>query len=82
MISAPAPVYPVLAKDARVGGVVKLDAVIGQNGHIEDLKVLSGPPLLIDAAMDAVKQWTYHPTILNGVPIKVQTQILVTFQLG
>jgi protein TonB len=82
VISAPAPIYPVLAKDARVGGIVHLDATIGEDGHIENLKVLSGPPLLINAAMDAVKLWTYHPTILNGKPVKVETQIMVNFQLG
>jgi protein TonB len=82
VISDPPPIYPVLAKDARVGGIVSLDAIIGADGHIENLKVISGPPLLISAAMDAVKQWIYHPTILNGQPIKVETQIMVTFSLG
>jgi protein TonB len=82
VISAPPPVYPVLAKDARVGGTVQLDATIGEDGHIENLKVLSGPPLLINAAVDAVKQWTYRPTILNGKPVKVETQIRVNFELG
>ena len=82
VITAPPPVYPVLAKDARVGGTVQLDATIGEDGHIENLKVLSGPPLLINAALDAVKQWTYSPTILNGKPVKVRTQIMVNFQLG
>jgi len=82
VISAPPPVYPTLARDARVGGIVKLDAVIGTDGHIENLKVISGPPLLINAAMDAVKNWTYQPTILNGQPFKVETLITVNFQLG
>ena len=82
MISDPSPVYPVLTKEAHVGGVVVLDAIIGTNGHIENLKVVSGSPLLINAAMDAVKQWTYHPTILNGQPFKVETQVLVNFQLS
>jgi len=82
VISAPPPVYPVLARDARVGGTVHLDAVIGEDGHIENLKVLSGPPLLIEAAINAVKQWTYRPTILNGKPVKIETQIMVNFQLS
>jgi protein TonB len=82
VISAPAPLYPVLAKDAHVGGDVQLDAVIGPDGHIENLKLISGPPLLVGAAMDAVKQWTYQPTILNGAPIKVETVIVVHFTLG
>jgi protein TonB len=82
VISAPPPVYPVLAKDARVGGTVQLDATIGEDGHIENLKLLSGPPLLVEAAMQAVKQWTYSPTILNGKPVKVRTQVMVNFQLS
>jgi protein TonB len=82
VISAPPPAYPALAKSARIGGVVKLDAIIGTDGHIQNLKLISGPPLLIEAAMNAVKQWTYHPTILNGQPFKVETQIDVNFTLG
>lgn len=82
VISAPPPTYPVLAKDARIGGTVQLDAMIGKDGHIENLEVLSGPALLINAAMDAVKKWTYRPTILNGNPVRVETQIVVNFQLG
>jgi len=82
VVSAPPPAYPVLAKDARISGAVKLDAIIGEDGHIENLKVLSGPPPLINAAMNAVKQWTYRPTYLNGKPFRVETQIIVTFTLG
>jgi len=82
VISAPPPVYPVLAKEARVAGVVQLDVVIGPEGRVESLKVVSGPPLLVDAALNAVRQWTYKPTILNGQPMKVQTQVFVNFTLG
>jgi protein TonB len=64
------------------GGVVQLDAIIGADGHIENLKVVSGPPLLIEAAMNAVKQWTYKPTILNRQPFKVETLISVNFSLS
>ena len=74
------PQYPVLAAEARVHGVVKLSAVIGKDGHVEDLKVISGHPLLIDSAMNAVRQWIYQPTYLNSQPVEVQTEIDVTFQ--
>jgi periplasmic protein TonB len=82
VISAPRPIYPVLAKEAKVSGVVQLDIVIGPDGRVESLKVVSGPPLLVEAAMNAVRQWTYKPTILNGQPMKVQTQVIVNFTLG
>lgn len=80
VISAPPPDYPVLAKSARVEGTVRMKAVIGPDGHIENLSVVSGSPLLISAAMDAVKQWTYRPTYLNGKAVKVQTEIDVKFE--
>jgi len=76
------PVYPVLAAQARVQGVVKLSAVISKDGRVEDLKVISGHPLLISSAMDAVRQWVYQPTILNGNPVEVQTEVDVTFQMS
>jgi protein TonB len=76
------PIYPVLASQARVQGVVKLSAVIGKDGHVEDLKVISGHPLLISSALDAVRQWLYQPTILNGNPVEVQTEVDVTFQMS
>ena len=82
MLTATAPAYPVIAKSARVQGTVRLDAVIGADGHIEDLKLVSGNPLLVEAAMKAVKQWTYRPTYLNGKPVRVATQIDVHFQLN
>src|SRR5438105_2883884 len=66
LIRQPKPVYPPLAKQARISGVVHLAAVISANGTIQDLKVISGHPLLIPAALDAVKQWVYQPTLLNG----------------
>ena len=74
------PEYPVLASEARVQGVVKLSAVIGKDGHVEDLKVISGHPLLIASAMDAVRQWVYQPTYLNSQPVAVQTEIDVNFR--
>jgi len=74
------PQYPVLASEARVQGIVRLSAVISKDGRVEDLKVISGHPLLIASAMDAVKQWVYQPTYLNSQPVEVQTEIDVTFQ--
>ncbi len=76
------PVYPAVAKSARIQGVVRLDAVIAKNGRIESLKVVSGEPLLLTAAVQAVKQWVYKPTLLNGVPVEVATEIDVRFTLG
>jgi TonB family protein len=75
------PAYPPLAKQARIEGVVRLSAIIGKDGSVIDLKVISGHPLLIVPAMEAVKQWTYNTTLLNGQPVEVQTQIDVNFTL-
>ena len=76
------PVYPQLAKQARIQGVVKLHALISREGTIEDLKVVSGHPLLVPSALEAVKQWAYQPTLLNGVPVGVETYIDVNFTLS
>jgi len=76
------PVYPQIAMTARQQGTVVLHAIIGRDGSIQQLQVLSGPPLLIKAAMDAVAQWRYRPYILNGQPVEVETQITVNFKLG
>jgi TonB family protein len=76
------PVYPPLAKTARVAGVVHLAAVIGKDGTIMELHSLGGPALLIQAAMDAVKQWVYRPTLLNGQPVQVETTIDINFTLA
>ena len=78
-ISQPQPVYPAVAKAAHVQGVVVLRAVISKQGTIEDLNVISGPPLLVASAIDAVKNWTYRPYILNGEPTEVLTTINVNF---
>jgi protein TonB len=82
LIYAPKPVYPPLAKQARIQGVVRLQAVIGVDGTIQNLQVLSGHPLLIPAALEAVRQWRYQPTLLNGEPVEVITQIDVNFTLS
>jgi periplasmic protein TonB len=75
------PVYPNVAKMARVQGSVVLSALISTRGDIEGLQVVSGSPLLVQAALDAVRQWRYRPYILNGSPIAVQTQVTVNFSL-
>jgi protein TonB len=81
-ISRPQPIYPPLAKQARIQGVVRLEAMISKNGTIENLKVIQGHPLLVQAALDAVKQWRYKPTILNNEPVEVITTIDVNFTLS
>jgi len=82
LVTAPKPVYPPLARQARIQGTVKLEADISKEGTIENLRVISGHPLLIQAALDAVKQWRYKPTLLNGVPVEVVTTVDVNFTLG
>ena len=82
LVRQPRPVYPPLAKQARISGTVKLAALISKDGTIQDLKVISGHPLLIPSALEAVKQWVYQPTLLNGEPVEVSTQIDVNFTLS
>ncbi len=81
LIYGPKPPYPPLARMARVQGAVQLEALIARDGTIKGLKVLSGHPLLVQAALAAVQQWRYQPTLLNGQPVEVQTEIDVTFNL-
>ena len=76
-----APVYPQEAKDAGISGTVVLHAIIGKEGAVESLAVVSGPKELQTAALDAVKQWRYHPYLLNGEPTAVDTTIMVHFSL-
>jgi protein TonB len=82
LVRQPRPNYPPLAKQARISGVVKLSAVIAKDGTIRELQTISGHPLLVPAALEAVKQWVYQPTLLNGEPVEVQTQIDVNFTLS
>jgi len=76
------PVYPALAKSAGVEGVVHLSALVAKDGTIQELHCLGGPAMLIQAAMDAVKQWVYRPTLLNGDPVAVETTIDINFTLS
>ena len=75
------PVYPDVARTSRVQGQVVLRGVIGKDGSVENLQVISGHPMLTQAALDAVKQWKYRPYILQGRPVEVETQVTVIFQL-
>ncbi len=76
------PVYPPLAKTARIQGSVVLSALISKDGVMENLHALSGPPMLVPAAISAVSQWRYRPYILNSEPIEVETRITVNFTLA
>jgi TonB family protein len=76
------PVYPPEAEQARVRGVVKLDVVIGRDGTVQDVKLLSGDSSLAEAAIAAVRQWRYKPTTLNGDPVEVATEVDVNFTLA
>ena len=76
------PAYPPLAKQARISGSVVLQAEISKDGSIENLHAVSGHPMLIQSAIDAVRQWKYKPYVLNGVPVAVETQITVNFTLA
>jgi periplasmic protein TonB len=82
LIRQPKPSYPPLAKQARVQGVVRFQAIIGKDGTIQNLQLMSGHPLLVQAAQEAVKQWIYKPTLLNGEPVEVVTIIDVNFSLS
>ena len=75
------PVYPAIAQSARVQGVVIIEATIGPNGAVQEAKVLRSIPLLDAAALDAVKQWQFTPTLLNGVPVPVIMTVTVQFTL-
>lgn len=76
------PVYPPIARAARISGSVVLQAEISKTGDIQNLHAISGPPMLIPSAIDAVRQWKYKPYILNGEPVEVDTQITVIFSLN
>ena len=76
------PVYPPAAKKARIQGKVALSAVIGADGTVESLRVLSGPQELQQSSLDAVRQWTYKPFLLNGNPVEVETTVNVVYTLA
>ncbi|HEX4581961.1 MAG TPA: energy transducer TonB, partial [Acidobacteriaceae bacterium] len=76
------PAYPPIARAARISGTVVLQATISKTGTIENLRVISGPPMLTQSALEAVKTWRYKPYQLNGEPVEVETTVNVVFNLG
>jgi periplasmic protein TonB len=82
LLAQPQPVYPPLARQARIQGNVVLHAIIDKDGRVGELQVISGHPLLVQSALDAVKNWRYQPTQLNGDAVEVDTTITVSFVLG
>jgi periplasmic protein TonB len=76
------PVYPAIAKTVHIEGTVELSAVIGSDGHVRELSVISGHPLLRKAALDAVRQWIYRPPVLNGDTVEIVAPIAVIFRLN
>jgi protein TonB len=82
VISKIEPTYPKIALSARVTGVVLVKAIISREGMITELQVIKGHPILVPAAIEAVKQWRYRPYLLNGAPVEVETYITVTFQIS
>jgi len=75
------PEYPLLAKQARIQGQVQIDAILDEQGNVVEMRVVSGPPLLHQAALDALKQWKYEPVYLNDQPIAVEMIVTINFQL-
>ncbi|MCL4524023.1 MAG: energy transducer TonB [Acidobacteria bacterium] len=82
LINMVRPVYPPLARQARISGTVRLHAIIAKDGTVIQLEVVNGHPLLVQAALDAVRQWRYQPTLLNNEPVEVDTTVDVVFSLG
>jgi protein TonB len=78
----PQPEYPALARQARLSGVVKLEAIIAADGTVRGVKYLNGPALLVPAAMAAVRTWRYTPPTLNGDPIEIQMFVVLLFNLN
>jgi protein TonB len=76
------PLYPPIARQVRVQGAVELRAIISEAGTIENLVVVSGHPMLVKSAIEAVQQWRYHPYLLNNEPVEVETEITVNFVLS
>jgi TonB family protein len=82
LVNKATPVYPELAKQAGISGPVTLSVVISREGAVQEIRVVSGPSLLAQAAIDAVRQWTYRPTLLNGEPVEVETTVNVNFTIA
>ena len=82
VIFGPDPVYPVLARQSRIGGAVVIDAVIDTEGNVVQMRTVSGQPILVLAAMEALRQWKYEPTIIGGQAFPVQLLVTITFHLN
>jgi TonB family protein len=82
LVSSPAPAYPAQASAARVQGEVIIEAVVGKDGSVVDTRVVSGPPMLRDAALNAVQRWRYRPFEVDGKPSEIATTARVDFHLG
>jgi periplasmic protein TonB len=87
-IRAPKPIiqtkpdYPVLARQTHIQGVVVIDAIIDEHGYVQEMRIVSGPPMLYQAALEALRKWRYEPTYLNDQPVPVQLLLTITFQLS
>lgn len=81
LVYGPKPTYPLLAKQMRIQGAVVMEAIISKDGTVQSVQLQRGHPLLVQAAMDAVRQWRYRPTLLNGQSVEVLTTITVNFML-
>ena len=82
LISQMPPVYPPEAKAARIQGVVRLTVDIGADGRVEGISPISGPPALVESAVDAVRQWVYRPVLLNGEAVAITTTVDVNYTLS
>ena len=82
LVSQTPPIYPPLARQARISGVVRLSVIIAADGTVRNIQVLNGHPLLVPAAIDAVRKWVYEKTLLNGQPVEVVTPVSVTFNVS
>lgn len=81
MISSVPPTYPALAKAQHISGDVRIDALIDANGRVTTMKIVSGPTLLHQAAMDALRQWKYQPATLDGKPVAMHLAVTIQFRL-
>ena len=81
LVRSIAPVYPPLARQTRVSGIVRVRAVIGKDGKVKQATAAAGPPLLRQAAVEAVRRWLYNPAMLNGAPVESETQVDVNFMM-
>ena len=81
MISSVPPIYPAMAKSQHVAGDVRVDALVDANGRVITMKVVAGPSLLHQAAMDALRQWKYQPATLNGKPVPMHLTVTIQFRL-